>query len=145
MLPLTILISFNAAAFCMMMCYSGCQLVLLFCWSVSYFDILVVQITADKSPCCPKKSATSCLVLSGIMFFFSLSWISAYLTITIPEIDLLAQVLFTIFSSLQGFGIFVHLFILNHEAYKSYKELLRCGSYTFKFLHPSKFISTTLR
>ena len=75
----------------------------------------------------------------GIMSLFGISWVFAALMVTLPAIRLPAQVIFAIFSSFQGLGLFVFFCIVNRDARESWKEALSCGRYTSKFLHPSKF------
>ena len=83
------------------------------------------------------------LGIIGIMFLFGLSWIFAAFTVTIQEIQLPAQVLFTIFSTIQGFGIFIFFCVFSQVARESWKELLSCGRYKSKFLNTSKGISSS--
>ena len=75
----------------------------------------------------------------SIMSLFGLSWIFAAFTVTVREIRLPSQVLFTVFSSFQGFGIFIFFCVTSREARESWKELLSCGKYRSEVLRPSKF------
>ena len=77
------------------------------------------------------------LSVAGIMFLFGCSWLFAALTITVEEIQKPAQVLFTVFSSLQGFFIFVFFCIVSKEARELWKEVLSCGKYQSVYLNPS--------
>ena len=74
--------------------------------------------------------------IGSIMFLFGLSWFSAALTITVPHLRYLAQILFAISNSLQGFFLFLFFCVLNLEARESWKEVLSCGRYKSKVLHP---------
>ncbi len=90
-----------------------------------------------------KRRRTSSLRLMvsifSIMSLFGLSWIFAAFTVTVREIRLPSQVLFTVFSSFQGFGIFIFFCVTSREARESWKELLSCGKYRSEVLRPSKF------
>ena len=71
----------------------------------------------------------------GIMFIFGLSWVFGALTIS--EASETFQYLFTIFTSLQGFFLFLFLCVLGKEARNSWTQLL-CRGCIF-----SRFISTS--
>ena len=70
-----------------------------------------------------------------ITFLFGLTWLFGALTITVAAVNLLSQILFVIFSSLQGFFIFLFFCVFNKEARESWKEVLSCGRYKSEFLH----------
>ena len=76
--------------------------------------------------------------ISGIMFLFGLTWLFGALTITIRAVNLLFQVLFVVFNSLQGFFIFLFFCVFNKEGRDFWKEVLSCGRYKSELLHPSK-------
>lgn len=75
--------------------------------------------------------------IAGIIFLFGFSWLFGALTITIQELRLTFQVLFAIFSSLQGFFIFLFFCVFSKEARELWKETLSCGRYKSKFLNPN--------
>ena len=90
----------------------------------------------------PKTIFRLILGISGIMFLFGLTWLFAAFTFTIAGNDALRitfQALFTVFASFQGFFIFLFFCVLNKEARESWRELLSCGRYKSKLLHPSQY------
>ena len=76
--------------------------------------------------------------ISGIMFLFGLTWLFGALTITVTAVNVLFQVLFVVFNSLQGFFIFLFFCVFNKEGRDFWKEVLSCGRYKSEILHPSK-------
>jgi len=83
------------------------------------------------------KTAVRLLVsITGVMFLFGLSWLFGALTITVQAVRLTFQILFAIFTSLQGFFIFLFLCVFSKEARELWKEFLSCGRYKSKFLNP---------
>ena len=79
----------------------------------------------------------------SVMFLFGLSWLFAALTITVSGVRTTFQILFAIFTSLQGFFIFFFFCVVSQEARESWKELLSCGRYKSKLLNPNlKFTSS---
>jgi hypothetical protein len=70
--------------------------------------------------------------ISGVMFLFGLTWLLAIFAFSTT-----GQILFTIFNTLQGFFVFLFFVVFNKEAVESWKELLSCGRYKSKLLHPS--------
>ena len=84
--------------------------------------------------------------ISGVMFLFGLTWFFAILTFSVTGPRETFQILFTVFNSLQGFFIFLFFCVFNKEALESWKELLSCGKYRSKVLHPSqaKFSSSAV-
>jgi hypothetical protein len=76
--------------------------------------------------------------VGGVMFLFGLTWLFGILTFSVDGLREAFQILFTIFNSFQGFFIFLFFCAFNKEALESWKELLSCGKYTSKLLHPSK-------
>ena len=83
--------------------------------------------------------------ISGVMFLFGLTWLFAILTFSVPGLREIFQVLFTIFNSFQGFFIFLFFCVFNKEAVESWKELLSCGKYKSKLLHPSTASSAAIK
>ena len=77
--------------------------------------------------------------ISGVMFLFGLTWLFAILTFSVTGLRETFQILFVIFNSFQGFFIFLFFCVFNNEALESWKELLSCGNYQSKLLHPSQF------
>ena len=62
--------------------------------------------------------------LSGVMLFFGLTWLFAILTVSVPGLRDIFQILFTIFNSFQGAFIFLFFCVLNQEARESWKGVL---------------------
>jgi hypothetical protein len=75
--------------------------------------------------------------IGGVMFLFGLTWLFAVLTFSVTGLRETFQVLFTVFNSFQGFFIFVFVCILNKEVIESWREVLSCGRYQSKLLHPT--------
>ena len=65
--------------------------------------------------------------ISGVLFLFGLSWLFFILTVSVSGLRETFQVLFTVFSSLQGFFVFV--FILFTEGFGYWKSFLSCKKY----------------
>jgi hypothetical protein len=78
--------------------------------------------------------------ISGVMFLFGITWLLAILAFSTT-----GQILFTIFNTLQGFFIFLFFVVFNKEAVESWKELLSCGRYKSKLLHPSTVPSAAVK
>lgn len=74
--------------------------------------------------------------IAGVMFLFGLSWLFGALTITVTAVRLTFQILFAIFTSLQGFFVFIFFCVFSKEARELWKETLSCGRYKSKFLNP---------
>ena len=79
--------------------------------------------------------------ISGVMFLFGLTWLLAILA----AFSEAGQILFIIFNTLQGFFIFLFFVVFNKEAVESWKELLSCGRYKSKLLHPSTASSAAMK
>ena len=77
--------------------------------------------------------------ISGIMFLFGMTWFFAVLTFSSPGLREVGSTLFTVFSSLQGFFIFIFFCLASKEARESWREFLSCGKFRSSFLHPSLF------
>lgn len=75
--------------------------------------------------------------ITGVMLIFGLSWLFGALTITVQEVRLAFQIPFAVFTSLQGFFIFLFFCVLSKEARESWKEILSCGHYKSTFLNPN--------
>ena len=75
--------------------------------------------------------------IGGVMFLFGLTWLFAILTFSVEGLRETAQILFTVFNSFQGFFIFVFVCVLNKEVVESWREVLSCGRYQSKLLHPT--------
>ena len=78
--------------------------------------------------------------ISGVMFLFGLNWV-----LTVLAFSITGQILFIIFNTLQGFFIFLFFIVFNKEAVESWKELLSCGRYKSKLLHPSTASSAVMK
>ena len=65
--------------------------------------------------------------IGGVMSLFGLTWLFAILTISVPGLREIFQILFTIFNSFQGFFIFLFFCVLNKEARDSWRELFSRG------------------
>ncbi len=77
------------------------------------------------------------LSIAGVMSLFGLSWLFGALTITTQEVRIVFEVLFAIFTSLQGFFIFLFFCVFSQVARELWKETLSCGQYKSKILDPS--------
>ena len=75
--------------------------------------------------------------IAGVMFLFGLSWLFGALTITVQGVRIAFQILFAIFTSLQGFFIFLFFCVFSQEARELWKESLSCGRYKSKILNPN--------
>ena len=75
--------------------------------------------------------------IGGVMFLFGLTWLFAILTFSVDGLREIAQILFTVFNSFQGFFIFIFVCVLNKEVVESWREVLSCGRYQSKLLHPT--------
>ena len=89
-----------------------------------------------------KKTAIRLLIsITGIMSLFGLTWLFGALTVT-GFGDVAAstafQVLFVICNAFQGFFIFLFFCVFSKDARESWLELLSCGRYHSKSLHPSQ-------
>ena len=81
------------------------------------------------------------------MFLFGLTWIFGALTVTglrDSNASTAFQALFVILNAFQGFFIFLFFCVFNKDARESWSELLSCGRYKSKSLHPlhAKYSST---
>ena len=85
--------------------------------------------------------------IGGVMSLFGLTWLFAILTVSVPGLREIFQILFTIFNSFQGLFIFLFFCVLNKEARDSWRELFSCGEKReprlLKGLSSSKHTSTT--
>ena len=84
-----------------------------------------------------KKAVILVLSITGIMFLFGNTWLFAVLIVTVDGIRIPGQVLFVLFTSTQGFFIFVFFCILSKESRESWKEVLSFGRYKSAYLHPT--------
>ena len=75
--------------------------------------------------------------ISGVMFLFGLTWLFAILTFSVTGLRETFQILFVVFNSFQGLFIFLFVCILNKEVIESWREVLSCGRYQSKLLHPT--------
>lgn len=118
---------------------------------VVYIVVIVILIKHTRGAMARKKESlnTKTLVrlmisIAGVMFLFGLSWLFGALTVTVQGLRLTFQILFTVFTSLQGFFIFLFFCVFSKEARELWKELLCCGRYKSTFLNPNlKFSSST--
>ena len=120
---------------------------------VIFIWVIVVLVRHTRGTAARKKESVSkktiirlMISVSGVMFLFGLTWLFAILTFSVTGLRQAFQILFTIFNSFQGFFIFVFFCVFNKEVLESWKELLSCGKYKSKLLHPSqaKYISTAM-
>ena len=61
--------------------------------------------------------------IGGVMALFGLTWLFAVLTVSVPGLREMFQILFTVFNSFQGCLIFFFLCVMNQEAHESWKQL----------------------
>ena len=111
---------------------------------VVFIIIIAILIKHTRGTLARKKDSMSLqtvvrlmISVSGIMFLFGITWLFAALTVTINEISVPFQVLFTIFNSFQGFFIFLFFCVFSQEARESWKEVLSCGRYKSDILNPT--------
>ena len=78
----------------------------------------------------------------GIMSILGMMWLFAALTVNTGDQTLrnIFQTLFTLSASFQGFFVFVFFCVANKVARESWKELIYCGKYRSKVLHPQVVI-----
>ena len=122
--------------------------------TVIFVWVIVVLVRHTRGTAARKKESVSnktiirlMISIGGVMFLFGLTWLFAILTFSSPEgLRETFQIIFTIFNSFQGFFIFLFFCVFNKEALESWKELLSCGKYKSKLLHPSqaKFSSSAV-
>ena len=122
---------------------------------VIFIWVIVILVRHTRGTAARKKEAVSnktiirlMISVSGVMFLFGLTWLFAILTFStssFPQFRKASQVLFTVFNSFQGFFIFLFLCVFNREAIESWKELLSCGKYKSKLLHPSTATSAAMK
>ena len=112
---------------------------------VIFIWVIVVLVRHTRGTAARKKEAVGnktiirlMISISGVMFLFGLTWLFAILTFSVTGLRETFQILFTVFNSFQGFFIFLFFCVLNKEAVESWKELLSCGRYKSKLLHPSQ-------
>ena len=95
-----------------------------------------------KNSLAPATVARLIASITGIMSILGLPWLFAALTYRIGNDDTLRyifQTLFTLSVSFQGFFVFVFFCVLNKVARELWKELLCCGKYRSKVLHPETY------
>ena len=83
--------------------------------------------------------------IGGVMFLFGLTWLFAIFTFSEPVLREIFEVLFVVFNSLQGLFIFLFVCVLNKEVLESWREVISCGRYQSKLLHPSPVKITAAR
>ena len=76
--------------------------------------------------------------ISGVIILFGLTWLFAIPAFSVPGLQEAFLILFVVFNSFQGFFIFLFFCVFNKEALESWAELLSCGKYQSKLLHPSQ-------
>ena len=79
--------------------------------------------------------------IGKVMFLFGLTWLFGALTVTgfgSAAASTAFQVLFVLCNAFQGFFIFLFFCVLSKEGRESWLELLSCGRYKSKSLHPSQ-------
>lgn len=110
----------------------------IFIWITSILIRHSKRKAAQKISPIKKQTVVRLMVsISGVMFLFGLTWCFAILTFSLPGLREAGSVLFTIFNSFQGSFIFLFFCVISKEARESWKELLSCGKYKSKLLHPS--------
>ena len=112
---------------------------------VVFIWVIVILVRHTRGTAARKKEAVSnktiirlMISISGVMFLFGLTWLFAILTFSVTGLREAFQILFTVFNSFQGFFIFLFFCVFNKEAVESWKELVSCGKYKSKVLHPSQ-------
>ena len=61
--------------------------------------------------------------IGGVMSLFGLTWLFAILTVSVPGLREVFQILFTVSNSFQGCHIFFFLCVLNKEARESWRKV----------------------
>ena len=97
------------------------------------------KVSIEHQPDGMKRKAVTHFLISiaGVMFLFGLTWLFGAFTITVRAVNVLFQILFVVFNSLQGFFFFLFFCVFSKEARESWKEVLSCWRYKSEFLHPS--------
>lgn len=95
------------------------------------------QLGKEQERMKPAKAIRLIINISGIVFLFGLSWLFAALAINIPEVTTIFQILFTVFTILQGFFIFLFYCVIDRKAIEYWKEFLSCGKYKTNKPYPS--------
>ena len=84
--------------------------------------VVLIQIRHARNQDSIRKKTDSKTVIrlmftiGGVMFIFGLTWLFAILTVSVPGLRETFQILFAVFSSLQGVFIFLFTNIINSEA-----------------------------
>ena len=60
--------------------------------------------------------------IAGVMALFGLTWLFAILTVSVPGLREMFQILFTVLNSFQGCIIFFFLCVLNQEVRESWRQ-----------------------
>lgn len=112
---------------------------------VVYIVVIAILIKHTRGSLARKKETLNkkttirlIMSISGVMFLFGLTWLFGALTITdsAQGLRLTFSALFTVFTSLQGFFIFLFFCVFSQEARELWKETLSCGRYKSAFLNP---------
>lgn len=119
---------------------------------VIYVVVIVVLVRHTRNSLARKKESLNTKTvlrimtsLIGVMFLFGLTWLFGALTIRVQGVRLASQLLFAIFSSFQGFFIFVFFCVLSKEVRDLWKETLRCGNYKSSTTHELKNTSAAAK
>lgn len=111
---------------------------------VIFIRVIIVMIrhTRDSAARQHKSVSKQTIVrlmisISGVMFLFGLTWMFAILTFSVNGLRETFQTLFVVFNSFQGLFMFIFICILNKDVLESWREVISCGTYKSKLLHPS--------
>ena len=111
---------------------------------IIFIRVIIVMIRHTRDSAARQKQSVSkktilrlMISISGIMFLFGLTWLFAIFTFSVTGLKETFQILFVIFNSFQGFFIFFFICILNKDVLESWREVISCGKYRSKLLHPS--------
>ena len=104
--------------------------------------IVMVRHTKDTAARLNKPVSNKTIIrlmisIGGVMFLFGLTWLFAVLTFSVTGLRETFQILFVVFNSFQGLFIFLFVCVLNKEVLESWREVLTCGRYQSKLLHPT--------
>ena len=104
--------------------------------------VVLIQIRHARNQDSIRKKTDSKTVIrlmftiGGVMFIFGLTWLFAILTVSVPGLRETFQILFAVFSSLQGVFIFLFTNIINSEARQQWMNTVMVVACRKSCCHP---------